>query len=170
MTAKNFPDGTTHHRYDVRAETGQWLATVFVGADGVFSTVSDYGNYGYWWRNPGCDIREFLWTTNADQLVSKLSPEWETDYDASEIEIKRCIIRLRREGRLTADEARDEWDLLSYVHDDSGGWWANTELGKHAFPADLWCQRRSRQAVMFVERVMPRLVLMLRAELAAEKP
>ena len=170
-TKKTFPDGATHRRYDVRTEGGAWLAVVFLGADGFFSTVSDYGNYGHWWGSTGRDdFRDFLCGTSADYLVGKFSPEWEMDPDASEIEVKKCIIRLRREGTLTADEARAEWELLSYVRDgDDGGWWANTDLGKHAWPADLWLQRRSPQAVAFVEKVMPRLVLMLRAEMAAEK-
>lgn len=170
MTAQTFPDGANHHRYDVRSERGEWLATVFIGADGVFSTVSDYGNYGHYWGSPSCDIRAFLCRVDEHYFVGKLSPRLETDSDATEAEIKRAIIRLRRDGILDADQAREEWELLYWIRDGNEcGWWAQTSLGEYTFPADLICMRRSPQAVLFVERVMPRLVLMLRAELAAEK-
>lgn len=169
---KTFPDGTEHKRYVVSGERGQWLATVFLGAEGVFSTVSDYGNYGYWWTGIGGDgdIRRFLCGCDAHYLTGKLAPRWDPDPDASEIEVKRCIIRLRRDGKLTAEEAREEWGLLFHVRGgDEGGWWANTNLGEHAFPSELWHYRRPPQAVAFVEKAMPRLCEMLRAELAAEK-
>lgn len=172
MSAKTFPDGSEHKRYVVRGERGEWIATVFIGADGVFSTVSDWGNYGYWWIGIGGygDIRRFLCGVSADSLIRKISPQWEIDPEASEVAIKQCIIRLRRAGALTADEARDEWELLSHVRDgDEGGWWAHTDLGEHAFPGELWCHRRAPQAVAFVENVMPRLREMLAAELAAER-
>ena len=170
MSGEVFPDGANHRRYNVRGERDEWLATVFIGADGVFSTVSDYGNYGHYWGSPSCDIRAFLCRVSNDYLAAKLSPQWATDVDATEVEIKRTIIRLRRDGTLDAEQAREEWELLYCVRDgDSGGWWAQTTLGQHAYPGDLWQQMRSPQAVLFVERVMPRLVAMLRAELAAEK-
>ena len=170
MSGEVFPDGANHRRYNVRGERDEWLATVFIGADGVFSTVSDYGNYGHYWGSPSCDIRAFLCRVDENYLVGKLSPQWETDIDATEVEVKKTIIRLRRAGTLDAEQARDEWELLSYVRaGNDGGWWAQTTLGQHAYPGDLWQQMRSPQAVLFVERVMPRLVAMLRAELAAEK-
>lgn len=172
MDVRQFTDGAEHRRYIVRGKRGQWLATVFLCADGLMTTVSDYGNYGYWWRSIGGDgdIRAFLCRVSDDYLVGKIAPQWETDPDASEAAIKQTIVRLRRAGTITADEARDEWELLSHVRDgDTGGWWANTSLGKHAFPGDLWCERRSPQAMAFAEHVMPRLREMLQAEMTAEK-
>lgn len=167
---KTFPDGTTHRRYDLRSERGGWLATVFLGAEGILSTVSDYGNYGYWWGSVQDDFRAFLCRIDDGYLLGKVSPGEEVDEKASEAGVKACILRLRREKRIDADTARDEWDLLSYVRDgDEGGWWAQTTLGEHADPMELWSWRSNQQAVAFCERVMPRLREMLRAELAAER-
>ena len=51
---------TTLRRYVVRLDKdapfmrkGAWLATIVIGDDGYFSTVSDYGNYAFYWSHAG---------------------------------------------------------------------------------------------------------------------
>lgn len=168
---KTFPDGTEHKRYVVSGERGQWLATVFLGADGVFSTVSDYGNYGYWWGGIGGDgdVRRFLCGCNAHYLTGKLSPGREYDGDATERGIRKHILEQRREKAYTKEFARVEWDILgswASPSEDFRSWYEQTEIGD---ASEFYCDRPRQQAVAFVEKVMPRLCEMLRAEMAAEK-
>lgn len=110
------PMSTTQlHRYDLpRDERGSW-AIVVLGSDGFFSAVSDYGNYAYLWSNIGTkDAREFFidaherWT----YFANKLSPRTEYDADATLKLVKEYILSDRRNGGLSKEEARVEWDLL----------------------------------------------------------
>lgn len=166
---KTFPDGTNHRRYDVCTEKGYWLATAFIGADGVFSAVSDYGDYGHWWRSIGCDdIRQFLCGCDADYLVRKFAPETERDDEATVRAIKDCILKLRRSKSLTAEQAREEWDLVENF-DSPDVWYHETNLHQVTDVAELGRSRYKPQAVSFCEKVMPRLCEMLRAEMAAEQ-
>ena len=165
---KTFPDGTNHKRYDL-FERGYWLATVFIGADGVFSAVSDYGDYGHWWRSIGCDdIRQFLCGCDSGYLVRKFAPTLERDDDATVRAIKDCILKLRRGKDLTAEQAREEWDRVeSFESPDV--WYRETKLHRVTDVAGLGRNRHNPQAVSFCEKVMPRLCEVLRAETAAEQ-
>lgn len=159
---KTFPDGSAHRRYVVRGEGGQWLATVFIGADGVFSTVSDWGNYGYWWTSFGDDIRRFLCGCDDGYLLGKFSPQHEYDDVATEAAIREHIATLPEREREMETIHLEELESSG----DFRGWCDETGIEA---PWEFSRERTSRQAVAFVEKVMPRLREMLRAELAAEK-
>ena len=45
-------------------------------------------------------------------IVADSSPEREYDGEKTFANVKRCICELRRDGTLTAETARSEWDLL----------------------------------------------------------
>lgn len=171
MANKTFPDGATHRRYDVHGEREQWLATVFLGAEGIFSTVSDYGNYGYWWTAIGGDgdIRRFLLNSERDPGYFRCKFDSSTEYDGAATErwIRKHIIDQRRRGALTKERAREEWEIAGYALSDFRDWVDATEMD--IYPGDFYCDRPNPQAVAFVEKVMPRLCEMLRAEMAAEK-
>jgi hypothetical protein len=59
--------------YTLREEDGQWLAQVVLTSDGMFSSVTDYGNFSYAWRSfgPGT-FREFLLNINEGYFGDKL--------------------------------------------------------------------------------------------------
>ena len=143
---------------------------MFLGADGVFSTVSDYGDYGYWWRDVGGDgdIRRFLCDCDAGYLVRKLAPTLERDDDATVRAIKDCILDLRRQEVLTKEQARAEWTLVEGF-ESPDVWYHETELHRVTAVAELSRNRHNPQAVSFVEKVMPRLREVLQAEMAAEQ-
>lgn len=47
--------------YTLRKPNGCWLAQILISSDGMFSAVSDYGNFSYAWRSTGdSDFRKFL--------------------------------------------------------------------------------------------------------------
>lgn len=102
-----------------RVEKPYDWAVAFVTEDGFFSTVSDYGNYGHYWPNPGMHILKFLGTReDPDHLLSKISPHRELDSDATNRAIHDEILRMRREKDIDSDTARAMWSNIE--HDDYG--------------------------------------------------
>ncbi len=59
--------------YTVRGEKGEWLAQVVLTSDGMFASVTDYGNLSFAWRSTGDrDFRKFMSEINVDYFGSKL--------------------------------------------------------------------------------------------------
>ena len=58
--------------YTLRTENGSWLGQVVLTSDGMFASVTDYGNLSYAWRNFGDDFRQFIISLNVDYFGSKL--------------------------------------------------------------------------------------------------
>jgi hypothetical protein len=165
-------NGSTQlRRYNVRTDKGRWLATIVIADDGYFSTVSDYGNYAYWWTGAEMEFRAFLAKLDADYIIGKLKPGHEYDGDETLKSVKKRICEDRRKLRIDCVKAREEWELLDEHSDLSDRdsfvlWMQETKL------EDIWgisATMRDPQASMFAERVWPVFAAMLRAELAAEK-
>lgn len=54
-------------------EQGEWLGQIVLTNDGMFASVTDYGNLSYAWRAYGDkDFREFLCSLNTQYFGSKL--------------------------------------------------------------------------------------------------
>lgn len=60
--------------YTLRGEHGEWLGQVVLTQDGMFASVTDYGNLSYAWRAYGenKDFREFIDSLNLSYFGSKL--------------------------------------------------------------------------------------------------
>ncbi|HXP52149.1 MAG TPA: hypothetical protein VN922_19490 [Bacteroidia bacterium] len=59
--------------YNLRTENDGWLAQVVLTNDGMFSSVSDYGNFSYAWCAYGeGDFREFIAGLGIDYFGSKI--------------------------------------------------------------------------------------------------
>ena len=58
--------------YTLRTENGQWLGQIVLTNDGMFASVTDWGNLSYAWRAYGDDFREFLCSLNPSYFGSKL--------------------------------------------------------------------------------------------------
>lgn len=58
--------------YTLTDEGGNWLGQIMISNDGMFSSVTDYGNISNAWRNFGKDFRLFLINTNEDYFATKL--------------------------------------------------------------------------------------------------
>lgn len=159
----------TLRRYNLRTEKGAWLGMVVISDDGYFSTVSDYGNYAYWWGHAEMEFRAFLCQLEPDYLCSKLAPGRVYYGEPTERDVRRTILTSRRRMDLTREEAREEWDHLE--ESDLGApegfaiWYQGTKLHD---AHELAHYGTEPQAVAFAERVWPALVAALRAELAAE--
>lgn len=165
------------HYYHLPSEKGEGWARVLISSDGMFSAVSDYGNYGYFWSHHGMDdIRRFFLRvkTDKDYFINKLTIDRPRVYDgeATVKQIKKQIIETRREckgdsKKYSREWARKEWNRLSDcgVLDYEQGfnqWYEYSQLDEaYEYKVMVPCP----QAVAFVEKVMIRLERILRAEL-----
>lgn len=60
--------------YYISSENGEGESFIFLTSNGVFSAVSDFGNFAYVWRNPGVDDFRKYWikdTFDINYLASK---------------------------------------------------------------------------------------------------
>lgn len=58
--------------YTLRDENNQWLGQVVITSDGMFASVTDWGNLSYAWRSYGNDFREFICSLNVGYFGSTL--------------------------------------------------------------------------------------------------
>lgn len=95
-------------------------SVVFIDSTGVFSVVSDYGNWAYWWTSFGDDIRKFLTQCDSDYVGRKLGGADLRVFDGEETqkEVRKEICRARREGELDRYRAREEWDNAGIIDDE----------------------------------------------------
>lgn len=161
---------------NIRERREGW-AIFFLDEIGSFTVLSDYGNYGYrwseggWWSKVEYDFRVFVLQTDDHYILGKISvPDSEYQDEKTLAAVKRAIIEARRCRAKSADWARTEWDLLRdcsdlYTAEDFARWSGSTQLDEYW---DYASYGPSRQAVAFIENVMPRFRAMLRAELEAE--
>ncbi|GAB6989594.1 hypothetical protein [Paenibacillus pini] len=87
---------------------------------GMFAAVTDYGNFAYMWpiKHTGCDdFREFFKHRDAYYVLGKCAPSNGQEYqgERTEEELRKTILRMRREDTFTEEDARKEWDLLNEV-------------------------------------------------------
>lgn len=59
--------------YTLRGENWEWLGQIVITSDGMFASVTDYGNLSYAWRSFGNeDFRKFLIEINTSYFGTKL--------------------------------------------------------------------------------------------------
>ena len=59
--------------YTLIGDRGEWLGQIILTSDGMFASVTDFGNLSYAWRSFGkTDFREFICNLNTDYFASKL--------------------------------------------------------------------------------------------------
>ena len=153
-----------------RVENWSAWARIWITDDGCFTTISDHGNYGYWWGSPGCEFRKFLCGIDDDYLSRKLAGgERELDEKATIRSVKERILRCRRDSYLSKEEARREWCLMKETDWDGEysrvQWYDATVLSD---AAEVLRYRIPMQVQMFVKHLWPPFVAELRRELASE--
>lgn len=163
----------TLRRYVLPSQHGEGWATIVIGSDGYFSTVSDYGNYAYQWCNFGDrDFRSFLVSVDADYLRRKLDPSEIFDREATVRNLLAAIERAQHKGELTPDEADDETDRVLGIYSECefSAWvWHLTDLDYDDYLAEALVMRPPGAIVGFVERIFPRFKALLREELGIEQ-
>jgi hypothetical protein len=163
-------------RYSLPSVRHEGWATIVLGSDGYFSTVSDYGNYAYRWTHHGYnDFRQFFLHVEPDYFVGKIAPERRYSGERTHRRIAEEILRWRREGLLDRETARREYALLGRSGVQHGGvvefgeWMKESTLARHGDAYELGVYVRPTQAVAYAERILPRLRTILRAELYPEE-
>lgn len=63
----------TAKSYTLRDENGNWLGQVVLTSDGMFASVTDYGNLSYAWRAFGDDFEKFIIGLNIGYFASKIA-------------------------------------------------------------------------------------------------
>lgn len=59
--------------YTLRYDNGGFLGQIVITSDGMFASVTDYGNLSYAWRSFGTgDFREFLCSLDCDYFGGKM--------------------------------------------------------------------------------------------------
>lgn len=58
--------------YTLRTEQGDWLGQVVLTNDGLFASVTDYGNLSFAWRSFGYDFRQFIIGLNVPYFGQKM--------------------------------------------------------------------------------------------------
>lgn len=146
-----------------------------IDSTGYFSCVSDYGNWAFQWTAHGDeDFREFLADIGTDYLMGKLSlGQSEINSERTRERLRQEIInsrrRAQRHGELngeTKDEARDVWDELEHAQ---GEYELTKIIDEHwklfPDPCKLISYGHPRDLQFFCERLWPRFVEVLKAEL-----
>lgn len=64
----------TAKSYTLYTEDGYWLAQIVLTSDGMFASVTDYGNLSFSWRRTGRnDFRDFICQLNTDYFATKMA-------------------------------------------------------------------------------------------------
>lgn len=163
----------TWHYYLSNDKPGEGWAHIFLTDRGMFSAVSDWGNYANMWGHTGCgDFREFFLDAKRDwqYFAQKLWPTKILNEEASFKRIKEEILRQRRTKDLTKDQAENAWGALSYY--DTWGAYLESSECTDAFDEawDYSVYDHHPDVVSFCKRVLPRLAERIRDELSGAKP
>lgn len=132
--------------------------------------MSDWGNWGYWWTHPGCELREFLCHIDDHYLLGKLCSGQRDVIDdvGSERDIKQHILEYRRNGHYDRDFARREWDLVcesSFTNEvEAHQWYLETEIGD---AAEMLRYDKSPSCQAFIKQCWPLFRAELRRDIGA---
>ena len=177
----------TVHRYSFRFACHEYVALTVYGIQKGHCSVHFAGSYGdwsfEWWHIGPDDPRQFLAGVSEDYLLGKLTAGKPRVYDgeATLENVKRAILKARKDEQIDAEEARRMYDELSDEYSDLGHsedfsrWYENLSCDIDAVFGDSYtahgCYEDTpvRDAVHLTTRMWPGMKKFLKAELAREK-
>lgn len=63
----------TAKSYTLYTDSGSWLGQIILTSDGLFASVTDYGNFSYAWRHYGdADFKQFIVGLEVDYFAIKM--------------------------------------------------------------------------------------------------
>lgn len=89
---------------------------------GTLTIDGDFGPFSHTWTHiGGGDFVDFLESLSFDYAMNKLSPERIEQFDGDKTRglIKQAIIERRKDGEITAPQARHFWDEVDHLDLDS---------------------------------------------------
>ncbi len=157
-------------RYWLPSIRGEGWAYVVLGSDGFFASVSDYGNYAFWWTHIGSrTFKEFLLGIEPGYMQNKLNSQRVFDPEDTVIEVRRLICEERRRQKLTSEAAREAWEDAGSISSEYDLYRWVDEWSCH-FESDcygLGCFSPDPMVIGFVNHILPRLKAALREEFNA---
>lgn len=176
---------STARVYKLRFKNGFGWADITIdewAGGGTFSAVSDYGNFSYMWGSIGdVTLREFVSNIDYGYFMNKAHPSGGVRFSAEKScnNMKESILRYRRDGELTAQEAREAWETIENIKDDGGGEAlffdrvCGSELLEIVYGGDIAAVETKTESapgcVGFWEEIMPILRKIWAEELAEER-
>ncbi len=125
-------------RYEIPSIDGEGWGIFLLDSTGLFSCVTDYGNYSFRWTHHGMDdFRKFFDRNSYGYILNKLhlgcGKTQELDAEATLKNIVKYILEARRDGSIDEDFARSEYDhVWSCYNDYDDGmfdpWYYGTEI------------------------------------------
>lgn len=93
-------------KYTLRFDYGDY-AIFTIDDTGMFNCQSSFGDYAYHWNAFGDNFKEFLCGIDSGYLFRKLCNEDYFDFNKYVEDSKKEILKLRKEGDLTKEQARE---------------------------------------------------------------
>jgi len=160
----------TVRKYEVRVGIGNWGDFYLDG--NTLLIHSDFGAYAFSWGRPGKEIRRFLIGCETDYVASKLVPSfWRrpVDPEATIRCVRQSLLERRREGAITREFAREEWDRAADIEDEISlyRWWEETKLENASFLIES-IEIPPALSGMF-KWIWPTFIEQLKAELAEQE-
>lgn len=81
--------------YNLRTEQGDWLGQVVLTSDGMFASVTDWGNFSYIWRSFSGTFEDFILSLNDSYFSQKMMMSISEISFSKETE-KRCEMFAKR--------------------------------------------------------------------------
>ena len=164
---------STCERYDIRLDGLGWAIITIDERSGLFSAVSDFGNYGYTWPCHGRQtFKHFLVEIDTDYLKNKLGHRDYFLHDATEKAWRKEVLESRRRGEIDKATAWGAWDAINHMEFASAeqayhDLCDSEDLGKvFTDPCCITLEKDfSPDLRMFVERIWPAFTAALRKEL-----
>lgn len=120
-------------RHEIFDKHNHWVCTAYLD-ENLWTISSDYGNYSYRFHFSNCTLKEFLSSCSSDYLAGKLvhyDEKHVSNWDLTKIELKKEILRSRREREISEETANDLWFSLKYSE-------SIDEYGFSEDPLDDW--------------------------------
>jgi hypothetical protein len=117
-------------KWTIRDENGYWVGWFYFDTvRGDLAIQSDYGDWAYSWNAMGKNedgspstLHDFLPMCDDDYVMTKFQGgEYYFDFDATMKEVKKTIIKERKEYNLDEDEARSMWDFFVELDSNFNG-------------------------------------------------
>lgn len=121
----------------------------------------------------GLDFRQFLCSTAPDSFWGKITQgreAWVWDIEATQKAMQLALDDMLVAGKIGTETMEKARDLLSSVEDWSSleSWVSDLELEYQDW-LDISVSKREGQSWSFVEKVLPRLRVLMQEEMAAER-
>lgn len=93
-----------------------WVFTAYLD-ENLWTISSDYGTFSYRFHFSSGTLKEFISSCDSDYLTRKIVPyddQFEENWELTKIELKKEILRSRKEREISEEIANDLWFSLKY--------------------------------------------------------